>query len=224
MKTTPIELATLSAHLVQSGIIKMNPRNLSVAASALKYLGACEEALSLREQAQNTKEKEKVEWTKTERFLKPYPQDGTVPVTDIVAHYNVQQLKPSDAELEAVGEKRQWSLLSQRDRKEVVFLVLTRQSRTVEAESLNDDLRATIHKSTFTAPSIKEARAWVKSGVPIHSVVRVLQLIKASKVARQAELGAEGASKRRKPRTPKGGDGRFEAKARNERTGAYKKQ
>ena len=160
-----------------------------------------------------------------ERFLNPYPQNGTVPVTDIVEHLQQQNTKLSEAELKAIGEKRSWSLLSQKERKEAVFLALTRQSRTVETESLNDELRATVHKSTFTAPSIKDARGWVKSGVPVHSVVRVLQLIKAAKEARPAELGAEGAARKRsKPRTPQGVDGRFEPKARNERTGAYKKQ
>jgi len=225
MKTTPLELATLSAHLLQSGIIKMNPRHLSVAASALKYLDTCAEALSLREQAQTAKEKETAEWAKTEKFLTPYPQDGTVLVTDLVTHIQQQNTNLSEAELKAIGEKRSWSLLSQKERKEAVFLAFTRRSRTVETESLDDDLRATIHNSTLTAPSIKEARAWVKSGVPVRSVVRVLKLIKAAKDARPAELGAEGAAKKqRKPRSPKGDDGRFEKKARSERTGEFTKQ
>jgi len=199
---TPQELALLSVAMFQAGMAKDGTESIS---KAMDHWRACDDELEFQSVSAHWDEEGRKSRAAHDKFLAAHP-DGKVPVEAMVRACNAHRIMPSPDELRAIGERREWERLSQRERTEAVYLVLTSYSnfRSVRPIEVRRELLA---RGFDASKSFEE-----------------LHRIRSGKKARQSAKGKLGAeSKRRKPRAPRGDGPGFEKKARHS-TGKFKGQ
>jgi hypothetical protein len=225
---SPLELAHLSAALVQSGIVEKNSAGFHIQADSLSYLEKCREALRLKKRMVEQAEEDQREKRQYD-FIASF-NGSPVPVDKIVTFCQAQRIKPSAAELKTILESRPFESLTKAKQTQAIFLVLTNKTRTIQTERVNRPwFDVSSGSRTRHAPPISERRAWIQSGVPngkdappCKDAGYIIDLVEMAMKARASEAGKEGVT-RRKPRAPKGDDAKFEKKRRNQ-AGEYTKQ
>jgi hypothetical protein len=110
-------------------------------------------------------------------------------------------VKLSPDELQEIGERKEWDQLSKVEQMSAIFLLLTNK-QTPETQNMYGSLMP-----------IKTRRLWAHEGVPPFYAPIMVEVMLHVKRHRQGEKGIEGAKiKRRKPRAPKGDDGKYRSK------------
>ncbi|MHB1082156.1 MAG: hypothetical protein ACYC67_22385 [Prosthecobacter sp.] len=237
---TPLELAHLSAALIQAKIVTQTS-TLNDIAEALQYLDSCEEALVIHETERNAETENKriraflSEYDLTEGQKLEIPSafiEGAapvearpVPMERIVTFCQAHRTKPDTSELEAIKESRRWTALSKIDKFKAIFLVLTQDGcpwpvgyAPAEMEPGMDELRM------LYPENLKKRRRWLKNGVPFDEAEIHIRILLNAMHERPRIKGKKGAeSKRHKPRAPRSGQGRFEEKQRDI-GGVFRKQ
>jgi len=243
---TPLELAHLSAALIQAGVVTKTSA-LNDLAAALQYLDSCSEAISLHEANRAAEQTTK----RIRSFLAEFDiadsqrleiptciiQRATqapygpkpVPMERIVTFCQAHRIKPSESELKEIKESRRWAALGKTDQLRAIFLVLTQTGcpwpvgyLPLESDPVEDGLR------TFFPANRKDRRSWLKRGVPFHEAETHIYIMLNAMRERASIKGRKGAEKkRRKPRAPKGAGGQYESKKRDSGpggTGRFKTQ
>ncbi|CAN5843086.1 hypothetical protein BH11VER1_BH11VER1_22980 [soil metagenome] len=201
---TPLELANLSAALVQACIVERKATPLMTAAVALAYWKTCADAIAKQSQADaldavHTK-KYKEKHKRLDNLLAEFANVEAVPVGKIITCCQAQNCKPSAAELKEISELHPWATLSKEKRSACVFLMLTNKPRTTENSTYYQG-RTSMGSSYRPVILMNKRREWLKTGVPTRKVQLVIEQIWMAIEQRQAEKGREGADKkRRKPR------------------------
>jgi hypothetical protein len=225
---TPLELAHLSAALVQAGIVEKiatrtrtdeEPYRLgllsvpadasAIFASTLQYLEASHCALT--EWNYSRKRAFVIEGLTMplKRLLGEFEADGAIPVKKMVNILQAHRIKPSAIELADIGESRPWENLSKDEKVSSIFLVLTNKPS---------------FKMKDARFPITTRRNWITNGIPKEHAQIIHSDMHYSQTQRPKEKGKEGAEKkRRKPRTPRGERGQFQEKKRGS-GGIFKKQ
>ena len=225
---TPLELAHLSAALVQAGIVKEIATSaptdeklyghgfLSVPAgtskifdSTLQYLEASHDALT--RWVYQRKRDFVVELLKKpiQKLIDEFAADKLIPVERMVKALQAHRIKPSTNELAEVNENRPWETIPKEEQQKLIFLVLTNKRHRNKSE---------------TRFPLGKRREWIAKGVPIAHGLDTYSDMHFFKDQRMREIGKEGAEKKRnKPRAPRGDSGEFQKKKRGN-AGTYKNQ
>lgn len=206
---TPMELAHLSAALVQAGMLpQSDSRSGSNIVAALAYWRLCADTLhdsTLIAEADGLKKEIAAE---REKFFSRFPS-GNVSVEAIVRQCNAHRIKLNADELRGIGERRQWEHLSEKDRLEAIFLALTNYPPAPFDPAI----------------PLAERRESLANLRTSEDATREMRHIRTGMRQRQSATGKLGAEiKRRKPRTPRGDGPGFEGKARHPETKKYIRQ
>ena len=242
---TPLELAHLSIALVQAGMLpainlaymptttgtvgdanwkaellvlkSLEQEKWSRLELALKYFETCSKLLKAkrneeRERLSESNERKPV-LTAFSQYLKKYAVEDRISVERLVRYCNCQRVKLSSDELQEIGESKKWDQLSKAEQISAIFLLLTNRQ--------TPETRKFMGRVTPIERRRRMAHMGVFSRAEAPMLVVVILHVKRH---RQSEKGKEGAEiKRRKPRAPKGDDGKFEPKARS-KLGKFTKQ
>jgi len=201
---SPLELAHLSIALVQAGMLPNTELPYQRIVQSLDYLRMCSSILLGKEDA----EERIKEWAPQKQFLSKFGDGENVPLEAILKYCNAQRIKPSQNELQEIGETRHWEQLSKAEQMSSIYLVLTNK----------------VNPPRDAVVPLERRRQWIAEGFPQAGAIVALVDLPNAKKRRQSEKGTAGAEiKRRKPRAPKGDKGKYEQKARSN-VGKYKKQ
>lgn len=237
---TPLDLAHLSAALIQAGVVTKTSA-LNDLAAALQYLDCCSEAISLHEAKRAAEQTNK----RIRSFLAEFDLNDDqklqipsefivdskpieakpVPMERIVTFFQAHRIKPSESELRAIKESRRWAVLGKADQLRAIFLVLTQTVCPwpvgyvpLESDPGADELRM------FFQANIEDRRGWLKRGVPFHEAENHIYIMLNAMRERASIKGRKGAEKkRRKPRAPKGAGGQYGSKERDSGPGGTQK-
>lgn len=226
---TPLELAHLSAALVQAGIVeKISTRTRTdeesfrlvflsepapadasiIFASTLQYLEASHCALAKWNYSRKHAFVIEEITMPMQRLLGEFEGDKSIPVNRMVNILQAHRIKPSAIELADIGESRPWENLSKDEKVSSIFLALTNKPS---------------FKMKHVRFPITTRRNWITNGIPKEHAQIIHSDMHYSQTNRAKEKGKEGAEKkRRKPGPPRGERGQFREKKRGSE-GTFKK-
>jgi hypothetical protein len=212
---TPLELATLAARLVNTGLVERGEERRCLA-GALEFLKTSAEVLNVarveREYRAN-QSREQLAWGNLMKDKKP---GDLIPVDDLLDFAGVTRITLKPDELRSIGITDAWDALPESARRDAIYLFLTRE-RVSTRHEIPIISRGMIHKGegSVSAGSLENRTRAVREGVPVQVADIVVRTLDGAHKKRQREIARQAGAapkKKRKPRAPKGDDGKFQTK------------
>ncbi len=129
-----------------------------------------------------------------------YQNRSRFPAEKIIPLLQAHNIKPRPVELREIGVMKPWTDLTKLEKHHAIFLILTNKDHPPK-EGVHGGIKQT---------PLKKRLEWLVLGVPHNRARAIIQLVQLSLIQRQLDKKAA----RRRPKAPRGKNGRFEKKNR----------
>lgn len=210
LRITPLQLASLTAQLVGSNLIRAPraiakakfERHVKLVRESLRFLEACRTAICFQNYREQVRILSRDAARRHANLIARYAKNGFIPVDAIVNLAKADRLELKPDELATIGIKTPWRDLPKKERTGIIFKFLCRDRSGTWRTDLADGMPPEMQVIDLFGQQ-QDLDAMVLRGVPVEESHTILERITRAKSERRSELNrlaGTKSNKRRKPR------------------------
>jgi hypothetical protein len=213
IQIAPLDLAQLTARLVEAGLIQGDAGHKRTIARAMEFLRLCNEVQMEQNKFRELRLSAKEHLASVARFIRKSETGGYVPVAEILKRACVDALNLNTEELRSLGIAKSWTELKAEQQAHAIYELLARKSVKYDAFVPDGDASLRRVEGITAIGGALEIKHALKNGVSVSLVPLALDYMERAKEELISERNSVS-GKKRKPRL-RADDGQFAARERN---------